>query len=67
MGSVHKEISEVLYDLNAIDKSFIFHLMATVQLPCGERFDTHMEVHTETQNTDMILAKAFQKYFFNSS
>ena len=49
--------AEVVDGLNATDKGFIFHLMATVQLPGGKRFDTQMSVHTATQHTDVILAQ----------
>ena len=48
---------EVLDGLNAIHKSFIFHLMANVQLPGSEQFDTKMSVQTEIQNTDIILVQ----------
>ena len=39
---------EVANGLNATDKRFILHLMATVQLPGSKWFDTQMEVHTAT-------------------
>ena len=35
--------------------------MTTVQLPVSKRLDTQVEVHTETQNTDVILTQEFQK------
>ena len=50
---------DVVDGLNDTDKSFIFILMATVQLPVSKRFDIHMVVHTATQNTDMSLALEF--------
>ena len=52
---------EVVDGLNATDESFIFHLMATVQLPGNKRFDKKMKVQTATQNTDVSLAQEFQK------
>ena len=41
--------------------------MATLQIPVSELFDTKTEVHTETQNTGMILVLGFQKRFSNTS
>ena len=35
--------------------------MATIQFPGIERFDTQIELHTATQNTDVSLEKEFQK------
>ena len=54
-----REVADVL---NATEKRFIFHLMATVKLPGSKRFDTQMAVHTETQDTDTNLSQSFQKY-----
>ena len=56
---------EFVDGLNATYKSFIFHLMVTVQLPGSKRFDTQMEVHTETQNTDVSLSQEFKKHLSN--
>ena len=39
---------EVVDVLNATQKSFIFHLMYTIQISGSERFDTKMKVHTAT-------------------
>ena len=39
--------------------------MTTTQLLCSQRFDTQMEVHTATQNTNVSLAQEFQKYLSN--
>ena len=50
---------EVIYGLKATEKRFIFHLMATVQLPGSKRFDTQMVVHTVTKNTDVSLEQEF--------
>ena len=41
--------------------------MAIVQLRGSKRFDTQMEVHTATKNTDVSLAQGFQKHFSNES
>ena len=41
--------------------------MATFQLPGIKRFDTQMELHTETKSTDVSLAQEFQKYLPNES
>ena len=46
-------------------KFYIYHIMATVQLPGGKRFDTQMEVHTETQNTDVSLSQESPKHLSN--
>ena len=43
--------------MNATEKSFIFQLVATFQLPGSKCFDTHMAVHTATQNTDVSLVR----------
>ena len=47
---------EVTDGLNATYKRFIFYLKANVQLPGSGWFDTQMEFHTATQNTDVSLA-----------
>ena len=57
----------VVDGLNDGEKWFIFHLMATVQLPITENFDTQMAVYTATQNADVSLALEFQKHFSNAS
>ena len=41
--------------------------MDTAQLPGSKQFDTQMEVHIESKNTDMILAQEFQKHLSNES
>ena len=64
MVSVYQE---VVYDLNATEKRFIFQLMATVQLPFIEQFYTQMAVHTSTQNTYASLAQEFQNHLSNAS
>ena len=44
---------------------FVLHMMTNVQLPGSKWFDTQMAVHTETQNTDVVLAQEFQKHLSN--
>ena len=41
--------------------------MATVQLPGIQSFDTKMEMHTETHNSDVSLAQEFQKHLCHPS
>ena len=67
MGSVHQDTEERLYMDWMLQKKLILFLMANIQLPGSKRFDTQMVVHTETQNTDMILAQEYQKHFSNES
>ena len=52
----------VLDGMNDTYKRFIFHLMATVQLPGSRYFDTQMAVQTTTQSTDLSLTQEFQKH-----
>ena len=37
---------EVVDELNAVDKRYIYQLMSNVQLPGSVRFDSHIKVHT---------------------
>ena len=48
---------EVVHGLNATEKWFIFHSMATVKLPSSQSFDAQMEMHTYTHKYDVSLAK----------
>ena len=41
--------------------------MVTVKLPCSERFDTQMEMHTTTHTNNISLAQLFQNNFSNES
>ena len=60
---IYRDTSAPVHDIDVVDglnatyKSFIFHLMATVQLSGSERFDTKIIVHTATQNSDVSLAQ----------
>ena len=56
---------KVVDGLIATYKRFIFHLMETVKLPGSKCFDTQMEVHTVTQNTDVSLSQKLQKHLSN--
>ena len=58
---------KVVDDLNATYKSFIFHLMDTVEISGSELCYTPMTVYTATQNTDMSLALGFQEHLPNLS
>ena len=46
---------EVIYELNSIDKRYIYQLMSNVQLPGSNRFDSHMQMHTGKQTYDLSL------------
>ena len=52
---------DIVYGLNCTEKRFISHLMATVQLPGSERFDTKMVVQMATKNYDISLALELEK------
>ena len=43
-------VKEVVDVLNAVDKSYIYQLMSTVQLPGSIRFDSQIQMHTGTKN-----------------
>ena len=51
-----EHVRKVVDGLNATYKRFIFHLMATIQLPSSKKFNIQTAVHTETQNIDASLA-----------
>ena len=42
---------------NAVDKRYIYQFMSKVQLPGSVRFDSHIKMHTGTENKDVSLAK----------
>ena len=52
---------EVVYGINAIDKSYMYQLMSTVQLPGSKMFEKQIIIHSCTQKMDFSLAKEFQK------
>ena len=51
---------EVVDGLNAVDKRYIYQLMSKVQLPGSVRFDSHIKLHTGTENKDVSLAHEFK-------
>ena len=53
---------EVIEGLNATNKSFISMLIITMQLPGEEAYELQMAMHTSTENTDISLAREFQKH-----
>ena len=53
---------EVVDGTNAVDKSYIYKLMSTAQLPGSKRFDSQMQMNTGTSKYDVSLAKEFQQH-----
>ena len=47
---------------NANEKRLISMLMTTLQLSGAAAYDLHMAIHTSTANTDISLAREFQKH-----
>ena len=47
--------------------ALVFQLMATVQLSSNKRFAKQMELHTATQNNDVILLLELKKHLSNES
>ena len=47
---------QVVDGLNAVDKHYIYQLMSNVQLLVSNRFDSHMQMHTDNQIDDVSLA-----------
>ena len=48
---------EVVYGLNTIDKHYIYQLMPNVQLPVSKTIDSHILMHSCTQNNYISMAK----------
>ena len=48
---------EVVDELNAVDKRYIYQLMFKVQLPGSVIFDLQIKIHTGTENNDVSLAQ----------
>ena len=46
---------EILDGLNTTDKSFLFQLISTVQFMGAKRYDTQMEMHSGTPNSNISL------------
>ena len=45
--------------INAVDKRYIYQLMSKVQLPGSVIFDSHIKMHTGTENKDVSLSNEF--------
>ena len=54
---------EVVYGLNATDKSFPFQFMRNVQLANSKGYNVHMVMHSAAHNYDVSLAVEFQNTF----
>ena len=52
---------EVVYELNAVDKRYIYQLMSTVKIHGSIRFDSQIQINTGTEKEDLSLAKEFQE------
>ena len=55
-------VREVVDGLNSTNKWFISMLMPTVQLPGAASYDSQMTMNTSNTNTDISLAREFQKH-----
>ena len=53
---------EVVDVINAVDKRYIYQLMSKVQLPGSIRFDSHIKIHTCTENEVICLAREFKNH-----
>ena len=53
---------EVAYEINDVDKRYIYQLMSSVQIPGSNVFDSQMQIHTGTQKDDVSLAMEFQEH-----
>ena len=51
----HRRI--IFYYLNSTEKRFLSMVMKNVQLPGAASYDTQIEIHTSTQNYDMIISR----------
>ena len=48
--------------INAVDKRYTYQLMSTVKLHGSIRFDSHIQMHTDTEKYDVSLVKEFQEH-----
>ena len=48
---------EVVDGRNDVDKRYIYQFMSKVQLPGSVIFDSHIKMHTGTDNKDVSLAQ----------
>ena len=53
---------EVVDELNAVDKRYIYQLMSKVQLPGSIRFDSQIKIHTGTEKKDVSLAQELKNH-----
>ena len=51
---------EVVYGLNAVDKSYIYQFMSKVKLTGSVRFVSQIKMHTGTENKYVSLAQEFK-------
>ena len=58
---------EVVYFLNAIEKSFIFQLMLTVKMTGAKVYDTQMVMHTGTCTSDLSFSRKKLKHLSHST
>ena len=54
--SAPRHVREVVDGINATDKSFPSHLIASDQLNGSKDYDTHMVMQYATKNSDVSLA-----------
>ena len=54
---------EVVNGLNATGKRFLSMLKTTVKLTGAPAYDTQMEMHTSTVNTDISIEREFKCFF----
>ena len=50
-------VREVLYGLNATDKTSLLQLISTVQFPGAKGYETQITIHPGTPNYDVSLSK----------
>ena len=55
-------VKEVVDGLKDVYKRYMYQFMSTVRLPGSNIFDSHMQIHTVSQNNDGSLAKEFQQH-----
>ena len=48
--------------INSIGKSYIYQAMPNVQLMVSKQIDSHILIHSKSQNNDVSLEKEFQKH-----
>ena len=53
---------EVVHGLNYFDKLYIYQLPFNIQLLVSKLFESHIVMHSCTQNNDVIMAIYYQKY-----